>query len=981
MVGLEKIKRRWLLAGVAALALCGGQAQAQDKAQSYSLNAQDLGAALAQVARTSGKEVVAPSKLVAGRKAPALKGRYTADQAFDILLSGSGLKLTPVGDMLVLQAQSPEQRAGEPQPADVESLAEVVVTGTRIRGAAPVGSNLIAITRQDIDASGYATAQQILQGLPQNYGGGANEATLTLSTRGNAGQNTAFGSGVNLRGLGNSSTLVLLNGARPAMGGISGTFADLSLIPTTAIERVEVLADGASALYGSDAVAGVVNVIFRDRFDGAESRVRYGAADGDFDEFQASQVVGKRWNTGNLTFAYEYFQRGRLRADDRDYVREDLTPFGGGDFRLGYAAPGTIVAGGRFFAIPTGQNGVGLTPARLRADQINRRDARLGTDISPRQRRQSAYFSASQDLGQNTTLFAQLLAADRRFNNRMPQITQSAVTVPVTNPFYVDPIGTHAPVRVQYRFADDLGPLTLLGHVRAYNGTLGVTQRIGAWSATIDGGFGQQEEYSRYDNYLNTYRLAIALADTNPATAYNLFGDAHSTNPNTINAVRGFSANQGRYRVWTAEAKADGPLLAAPAGVVSLAIGAEWRSERFEYSSLTYRTTAAPVASQALYPGAREISAAYAELRAPLINSTMSVFGVRQLDLSVAGRVEHYNDFGSTSNPKVGLDWQMVDGLKFKGSYGTSFRAPAFADERIGPGYVIYQPLALSDPQSPTGNTTILALVGNTAGIGPERATTWTGGFEAEPLAAPGLKITASYFRIDYRDRIGSINADLLNALVNRATYSPLIEVNPAASKIAEYYASPFFTNPLNIPASAIAAIVDSRTTNLASVQQRGVDFDTFYRFMAASNELTIGLSGTYLISLKQAVTRSAPKVDVLGTVGNPVDLRLRGRVLWSRGPWDAAGFVNFVDSYKNQTVSPVEKISSWTTLDVQLGYRFTALTGPLKGLRATISASNLLDKDPPYANLRVQTSAVGYDSDNASPIGRLLAFQLVKPW
>lgn len=952
------------------------------EAQVYDLKAQPLDQALSNVARISGRPVVVSASLVRGMTAPALHGRYTPDQAYAALLSGSGLKIIPVGATLVVRpAADTGKAAGEPQAGDAETLSELVVTGTRIRGAGPVGANVITISRDDIEASGYGTTQQILQSLPQNYGGGANEATLNLSTRGNAGQNTAFGSGVNLRGLGDSSTLVLLNGARPAMGGLSGTFADLSLVPAAAIERVEVLADGASALYGSDAVAGVVNVIFRDRFEGGESRVRYGSADGDFSELQIGQLFGKRWGSGHVVAAFDYSQRGRLGADDRDYVREDLRPFGGGDFRYGYASPGTIVAGGRTFAIPAGQNGVGLTPDRLAADQVNRRDARLGTDILPRQRAQSLYLSASQDAGEDTTLTAQLLAADRRFDNRMPQTALSAATVPVTNPFYVDPIGTRAPVRVQYRFADDLGAFTLLGHVRAYNSAIGAIHRFGRWSANADLGFGQQREYTRYDNFLNTYRLNIALADTNPATAYNLFGGPRSTNPSTIDAVRGFAASLGRYRVWTGGLKADGPLFSLPAGDVLLAVGGEWRAERYRYSTLTYRTTAAPVAAQAPYPGTRKISAGFAELRIPLIGPEMNLVGIERLDLSLAGRLEHYSDFGSTSNPKVGLDWTVIDGVKLKATYGSSFRAPAFADQRVGVGYVVYQPLYLTDPKSPTGTTPVLALAGNSAGIGPERAKTWTAGLDWQPSALPGLKASVSYFRIDYRDRISSINADLLNALANRAVYSPLIEDNPSAAKLAEYYASPVFSNPLNIPASSIAAIVDSRLTNLASVKQRGVDFDVSYRFRRGEDDLTVGVSGSRLFSLKQAVTRTAEDIDVLNTVGNPVDLRLRGRLAWSRGPWDLAGFVNYVGDYKNQTVTPVETIDAMTTVDLVAGYRLSAADGVLKGLRVSVSATNLLDKDPPYATLRVQSSAVGYDSDNASPIGRVVAIQLVKSW
>lgn len=213
-------------------------------------------------------------------------------------------------------------------------------------------------------------------------------------------------------------------------------------------------------------------------------------------------------------------------------------------------------------------------------------------------------------------------------------------------------------------------------------------------------------------------------------------------------------------------------------------------------------------------------------------------------------------------------------------------------------------------------------------------------------------------FKVDYRDRIGSINADLLNVLINRPLYTSLIEANPSAARVSELYASPFFSNPSNIPASAIGAIVDSRNTNLASVVETGLDFDARYSPQLGPYRLELGLSGSYLFNRDQKVTPDAPKTDVVGTVGNPVDLRLRGRAIVSRGSWDAAAFVNFYNHYTNQTVAPAKTINAWTTIDLQLGYRFGVSSGPLEGVRLALTASNLFDKDPPFADLRVNISA-----------------------
>jgi iron complex outermembrane recepter protein len=252
-----------LLAGVSLTALAKAPATlaapaAAAAAQNYDLAPQDLSEALREIAAISGRKFVAASRLIDGKRSAPVTGRLSADQAYAAALSGTGLQLTTVGEMFVVVEQPAELPAAPAKAASPQTMSEITVTGTRIRGQAPVGANLIVLDRNDIDQSGYATAAQLLSALPQNFNGGPTESTAGFSTRNNANLNQAFGSSVNLRGLGADSTLVLLNGQRPAMAGLGGAFADISMIPSSVIKRVEVLADGASALYGSDAVAGVV---------------------------------------------------------------------------------------------------------------------------------------------------------------------------------------------------------------------------------------------------------------------------------------------------------------------------------------------------------------------------------------------------------------------------------------------------------------------------------------------------------------------------------------------------------------------------------------------------------------------------------------------------------------------------------------------------------------------------------------------------
>ncbi|MBS0422006.1 MAG: TonB-dependent receptor [Proteobacteria bacterium] len=202
------------------------------------------------------------------------------------------------------------------------------VTGTHIRGTNDSAFPIWIYNRDVIEASGAGTLQQFIQMLPQNFNGGASENTVQSVAGGGNAANTVQGTGVNLRGLGNDATLVLVNGHRVAPGNVSGNFVDLSLIPLYAVERVEVVTDGASAIYGSDAVGGVVNIILGRNLDGAESRVRYGrVTSGSTSETEVGQTLGGGWDTGSALLIYDYWDRTPLDASSREYTRSAPEPF------------------------------------------------------------------------------------------------------------------------------------------------------------------------------------------------------------------------------------------------------------------------------------------------------------------------------------------------------------------------------------------------------------------------------------------------------------------------------------------------------------------------------------------------------------------------------------------------------------------------------------------------------------------------------
>jgi len=866
-------------------------AQAQSSQQSYNIAAQDLGTALQRYSQISGREVIASASIIQGKRSARLQGSYNADAALSRLLSGTGLVAELVGGVLVIrEGNDAAAEAGSTETRDGEAI---VVTGSRIRGAGPVGSPVVSIDRDAIEKSGYGTVQQLLQSLPQAFGGGVTETTLGATTRNGAGADATYGSGINLRGLGTTSTLVLIDGTRPALGGLGGAFADISLIPVTAVERIEVLTDGASAIYGADAVAGVVNLRLRNRFEGAETLLRAGTSDGDMTDLQFSQLFGKGWDGGHFMIAYQFSERGALAAAKRDYAREDLRPFGGGDYRSLFASPGTITAAnGQIFAIPAGQNGTALSAADLLPNVQNRRDNRAEADLLPRQRVHSLYASGEVNISDTLTLRANVLGAERRYHQVGKTDFLRTASVPVSNPFYVDPIGTNEPVTVAYSFTNELGP----------------------------------------------------------------------------------QINSGR--VWAV------PLFRLPGGEVRVAAGAEYRREAYDYFTINDASFLTPDASPFFgLPGPRHVKSVYAELLVPIFGADNAIPGFRKLDLTLAGRIEDYNQFGRTENPKLGVRWEPVDGIALRASYGTSFRAPLFS-ELIGETVAFYTTLQVPDPTAPSGVANVIGLFGYAPNVQPETAKTWTAGFDITPPSIPGLKASLTYYDVDYRDRIGSASEDYLRFLVDREAFAGVVTENPSPDLVQGYFSSPLFFNPFGFAPGDIAAILDGRTRNLSAERQRGIDFDLGYAPEVGGGVLDLGIAATHIFSIKRQLTAGAPSVDVVGLYASPAKWRLRGRAGWSRDGFSASAFVNHVDGYTNQTVLPAAQVSSWTTVDLTLAQQIGGTGGADgRGLTLALSILNLFDRDPPFVEVQSSTSALGYDPEKANPYGRTASIQATIRW
>ncbi len=263
--------------------------------------------------------------IVAGLRAPAINGDYTVERALSLLLKGTSLRAVSI-NADTIQILEPASSIGDADRRE-KDLQEIIVTGTHIRGAKDSPSPVQVFTRADIDAAGMITVQQFLQTLPQNFGGASENTINSIASKGRT-NNSVNGSAPNLRGIGAEATLVLINGRRVAPGNSDGSFVDISMIPLAAVERIEVITDGASAVYGSDAVGGVVNIILRSKVDGAETRALFGSVGtGSMHNIQAAQTVGDAWAKGSAMLSYQYSDQTPLSAGSRNYLHSVLLPF------------------------------------------------------------------------------------------------------------------------------------------------------------------------------------------------------------------------------------------------------------------------------------------------------------------------------------------------------------------------------------------------------------------------------------------------------------------------------------------------------------------------------------------------------------------------------------------------------------------------------------------------------------------------------
>ncbi len=876
------------------------------------------------------------------------------------------------------QTSGPANPAAGDQPLD-----EIVVTGTLIRGTgAPVGSTLIAVDQAGLQATGGNDVINMLLDVPQVSPLGVSEAQR--SGTGGA-TNITLGNSINLRGLSPFATLTLVDGHRVPPSGTSGSTVDPDSLPSIMLQKIDIVADGASATYGSDAIAGVANLILRRDVEGVEMSAREGWADG-YQERQLGVLAGHTWTPGQLSLGYENTYHSALGGQSRSFFQSNQTAQGGGDYRSSQCNPGNIVAGGVSYAIPPG----GVTPGNAGAlvpNTTNLCDPAKYQDILPEIEHNDVALTFDQKFGDSISIYGDATYARRNFSNAVEQAL-GPFEVPSTNAFFTAPAGAAlnpcspapgAPLceQVNTNFANFLGNQAIsYGHSENYQFTLGADFKLGHdWHFGIDGTEGRDHDRDQQNQELNNGNLAGALASSNPATALNPFGGANSAAVlNSVYDSRFYAPGDTGQQVM--EAKIDGPLFRLPGGNVQAAFGGQWRHDELYYGI----NTGVPVVGDLVIRQQldRVSKAAYAEFLIPLVGADNAVTGIQKLELDVAGRYEDYSDFGSTSHPKIGLNWTPVDGVVVHASYGTSFRAPLLS-ELVGPlhGVFVQQ---YSDPKSPSGTSVGYTLGGGNTGLRPETATTYSFGVDYKPVERADINL--NFFAINYKNQISSYLSDL-TILQQSQQLGSLITRCPStacSSLIGEYVGKlpvfgPILANP--------SVFVNGEELNLGTTVTRGVDLQGSYAIPTDHmGTFTVGLTGTLTTKFDVQFTPGGPTYNELNTIGYPLKLRTRGSVGWNIGALSAIAFVNFENSYTNTQVTPIETIASYTTVDLNVIYDLgKAISSTLtRNMSVTLHIDNVFDRDPPYVNIPIGANGGGgFDPGAASPIGRLISVALRK--
>jgi outer membrane receptor protein involved in Fe transport len=865
---------------------------------------------------------------------------------------------TAVGLLLLSNGAYAQQPAAAGSAADnTTPMARVQITGSRINlkqeqlsGVGPV----TVIDAEAIQRSGAISVETLLQRLPSSAGTAGNQSSAYWTSNG-------YGTTqVNLRGLGIDRTLVLLNGRRVVSGGTgANSSVDLNMIPVAMIERVEVLKDGASAIYGADAVAGVVNIITKKAFDGVEMSARYGKTErGDGAETAADLAWGTRSDRGSLMASLNYSESGTVNLasrapcalfeDDGELVCSGSSATIGGRARL---ADGTRV---NFNQTPNG-NPRGYEPYSAAKHAYNSNP--FLNAVNPIKRIGVSAFG-NVHLNEKVELFTELM-----FTNRQSEQLATPGAIGVYRPIRIaathptNPTGQD--LVLERRRVAEVGPRTFFQETntfRVVTGLKGVVADKWDWSASLN--WGRNTGTDGMTNIINLDRvdatLNAAACGTGPTAAPcgNYLGYGNLS-PAVLDYIHFTTRDHGGNDQKSANASISGELFSLPAGAVGFASGVEYREEKgWRDPDSLIVSGAANTNRQDSIAGAYSAREVFAELSVPLLAKLPLV---QALNLNAAARYSDYSLFGSKSTYKLGLDWQVIPALKIRANRSTAFRVPNVPElfggvsegnltttdpcnnwNTLDPNSAVYKNCQASGLKAGFRQfgPSILTTGGGNVNLQPEDADTFTVGAVWTPSKA--LTFTLDYFDIRIDNAIQTVPGSTKLSVCYNSTGLSHIFCRPSS-----------FTRD---PQTGEINFLSSQPENAAQQRVSGIDFGALYDFRLFGWRSSLAADVSRLNRFDVTPFPGGETIEYAGKItggrGSYAQWRSSTSLTLENGPWSGSYNIQFIGAADDINAKPADigaRAPSLAYHNASVKYAFN------KALSLSLGIDNLLDKQPPY--------------------------------
>lgn len=848
-------------------------------------------------------------------------------------------------------------------------LEEVIVTGTQMRGVDPVGAEVIAMDVEAIASTGATTTTELLANIPQ-----LNSFGTTPAVTGRIGGQLSVNR-VNVRnlpqGTGSASpTLVLMDGHRLVGMGVRQNYPDPDVVPPGALQRVDVLTDGGSAIYGADAIGGVVNFVTRKDVDGLELNLRQGFGDSYYST-DASVTVGNDWGETSALLSYNYQHNDAIYGKDRSYVKDI-------DWETGIPAgrecdPGNVAIGTDTWAINP--------ESRTLAPGLgNACDTTQNETLYPEGERNSVFAGFSHSFTDSLHFDLQAWYT-RRENTSDEGPLGATATVASSAPGYISTGGPTATRSQSVGF--DFSPIN--GRHNDQNNDLetwGLTPTL-TWDI---GARWQMRAFYNYGYAENNYRnQEIDTVAVNAGVAAGTIDpyDIARSDASAIDAVfdlieRGY----GEQELHDYKAVFDGPLLELPGGELRLAIGAEYIEEDYQGATGDLRRGE----RLQLLEADRDVTAYFAELNIPVVGFGNQLPGIYELTFSLAYRVDDYSDFGEAESPNVAVTYMPVEWLTLRGLYNEGFQAPGLANLADAEARVGNFPSSIANlvrnPDVPVEDGQVLIVSqGTKLPLDPQTSENWNIGFDVTVPFVEGLEFGASMYHIEYTGQIDmppvqnpgvfyslySDNYLMLPSKEEAAAY--LLARNAPADQVAQSIAA--------VGAADIYAVLDARASNLGFSQFEGYDFFLNYVFDTSFGSLWANFNGTYLDESFDRATELAPKVYTDGIESSRFNYVL-GLGAYIGNDWSARASVNYVDGYELAAPAQLDQteVDSWYTVNLYAQYNFPNASGWAENLSLSIGATNVFDEEPPLYRGRQPAGNAGYVGGT---LGRVVTLGIAK--